>query len=115
MKLLFDQQLSRRVVRSLKDIYPEARHVSFFQLQFATDDEVWDFAKKHDYTIVTKDDDFHQRSLLLGQPPKVIWIQLGNSDNSATECFIRERTDKIESFAQETEASLLVLENKISA
>lgn len=111
MKLLFDQHLSRRVVRALQDIFPESRHISFFQLEFASDDEIWDFAKNQHYSIVTKDDDFHQISLLFGHPPKVLWIKLGNADNLATERFIRERADRIEQFVLEDDASLLVLGN----
>ena len=42
------------------------------------DNEIWNFAKKHAYTIVTKDADFSNRILLENPPPKVIHIRFGN-------------------------------------
>jgi predicted nuclease of predicted toxin-antitoxin system len=42
------------------------------------DNEVWNFAREHGYTIITKDSDFSNRILLVGPPPKVIHIRFGN-------------------------------------
>ncbi|MHA7129535.1 DUF5615 family PIN-like protein [Algoriphagus namhaensis] len=36
-------------------------------------------SKKHSYTLVTFDSDFVDLLLLRSFPPKVIWLQLGNS------------------------------------
>ena len=44
----------------------------------SSDTDIWEFAKSNDYIIVSKDSDFHQRSFVIGFPPKVIWIQKGN-------------------------------------
>lgn len=109
MKLLFDQHISRRVVRAIKDRFPGSRHLRYFHLEEASDEAIWNFAKKNGYCIVTKDDDFHQRSLLYGHPPKVIWVKLGNSDNSTMEDFLRERFAIIQNFNEDKETSLLVL------
>ncbi|MFP4157035.1 MAG: DUF5615 family PIN-like protein [Opitutales bacterium] len=109
MRLLFDQHISRRVVRLLKDTFPESHHVKYFQLEQASDEEIWDFAKHNGYTIVTKDDDFHQKSLLLGTPPKVVWVKLGNADNQTLETFLRARAETIHNFLLDENASLLVL------
>ena len=109
MKLLFDQQISYRVVRALQDIFPRAKHVKFYQLEYASDQSIWDFCKANGYTIVTKDDDFHQRSLALGHPPKVVWLKIGNCSREKLEVFIRERNAGILDFERKQEASLLVL------
>ena len=109
MKLLFDQHISFRVVRSVADVFPEARHTRFYHLEQATDDAIWDFASSHGYVIVTKDNDFYQKSLLLGHPPKVVWLKFGNSGNSPLEAFIRSHVSQIEAFVENDEASLLVL------
>lgn len=77
MRLLFDQNLSPRLVSLLSDIYPDYSHVQYLNMDESSDTEVWDYAAERGYTIVSKDADFHQRSLLLGAPPKVIWIQPG--------------------------------------
>jgi hypothetical protein len=39
---------------------------------------VWHYAAEEGFTILSKDADFHERSFLLGHPPKVIWIRRGN-------------------------------------
>ena len=53
-------------------------HVMFEGLDEAIDEDVWSFAKKFGYTIVTKDSDFNDMVILRGVPPKVVWIQRGN-------------------------------------
>jgi predicted nuclease of predicted toxin-antitoxin system len=71
MKLLFDQNLSPRLARVLADIYPESVHVREVQMRDATDTQIWEHAKIHDFVIVSKDSDFQARSLLYGSPPKL--------------------------------------------
>jgi predicted nuclease of predicted toxin-antitoxin system len=73
VKLLFDQNLSPRAAKALESEFPGSLHVRDVQLHDAPDQVIWDYAAEHGLTIVTKDADFHQRSFLLGHPPKVIW------------------------------------------
>ena len=42
------------------------------------DSEIWQYAKKHNLTIVTKDADFSDLVLLNEPPPRVIHIKIGN-------------------------------------
>lgn len=44
----------------------------------ADDFEIWEYAKKHGFTIVTQDSDFNDLNSLYGFPPKIIWIRTGN-------------------------------------
>lgn len=78
MKLLLDQNISRKLVKQLEDIFPGSNHVYLLNLQTATDEEVWNYARSNDFTIVTQDSDFNERSLIYGYPPKVIWLRTGN-------------------------------------
>lgn len=78
MKLLFDQNLSPKLPAALAAIYPDSAHVRDFGMARADDETIWAFAREHGFTIVSKDDDFHQRSFLYGSPPKVVWLRLGN-------------------------------------
>ena len=78
MKLLFDQNLSPRLPRLLADIYPDSVHIREVGLRDADDLAIWQYAKLHDYSIVSKDSDFQQRSLLHGSPPKFIWLRVGD-------------------------------------
>jgi len=77
MKLLLDENLSQRIVMHIADMY-DAKHIKEFNLERANDDVIWEFAKLNGYIIVSKDSDFHQRSLLWGHPPKLIYLKVGN-------------------------------------
>jgi predicted nuclease of predicted toxin-antitoxin system len=68
MKLLFDQNVSHRLVGRLADIYPDSLHVREVGLRDAGDADIWEYAKRNDFVIVSKDSDFQQRSLLYGHP-----------------------------------------------
>ena len=58
MKLLFDQNLSFRLVAKLQDVYPDSTHVRMVGLSEAPDLEVWNYASSNGLTMVSKDDDF---------------------------------------------------------
>ena len=78
MKLLFDQNISFRITKLLNEFFLECKHVSECELLDSEDSEIWLFAKKNNYTIVTFDSDFYEISLINGHPPKIIWIRTGN-------------------------------------
>lgn len=78
MKLLLDENLSRRIIPDLQDLYPESSQVSILGLNEASDLEIWQYAKKEKYAIVTQDADFHELSLLSEGRPLVIWLRCGN-------------------------------------
>lgn len=82
MKLLFDQNITFRVVNLLKNNLVNAMHVNDFDLQFATDREIWKFAKENQYHMVTFDTDFYDLVTLYGFPPKIIWLRLGNTSSA---------------------------------
>lgn len=109
MKLLFDEHISFRTVRLLNELFPDARHQKFFGLEEAADMDIWSFARKNGYAIVTKDDDFRELSMAFGHPPKVIWIKAGNIRKSSLEDFLREKAAAISNFVESEEGSLLVL------
>jgi predicted nuclease of predicted toxin-antitoxin system len=78
MKLLFDQNISHRIVKGLPKMFQDSSSVKSERLINAPDVEVWKFAKQHNFTIVTQDADFNDLNLLRGFPPKIIWIRIGN-------------------------------------
>jgi predicted nuclease of predicted toxin-antitoxin system len=78
MKLLFDENLSPKQSRVLGTRFPESAHVRERGLLGLSDEDVWDFARANGFTIVSKDSDFQQRSLLYGHPPKIVWLRIGN-------------------------------------
>jgi len=66
MKLLLDENLSRRIVPFLQADYPDSSQVAMEGLERAGDLDVWRYAKDNDFVIVTKDSDFYELSLLYG-------------------------------------------------
>jgi predicted nuclease of predicted toxin-antitoxin system len=78
-------------------------------LQAAADEAIWAHAAADGFAIVTKDDDFRQRSFLLGPPPKVIWVRLGNCRTADVEAVLRARREDVQAFAADPQAALLVL------
>ena len=78
MKLLFDENLSPKLPRLIDRQFPGSTHVRDCGLKGQTDQAVWEYARANGFTLVSKDGDFYQRSLLLGAPPKLIWLCVGN-------------------------------------
>lgn len=109
MKLLFDENLSPRLVERLADVYPESQHVSGVDLGAAQDFAVWEYAKRYGFAIVSKDSDFAERSVLESGPPKVIWIRLGNCSTSEIEAQLRSARDIVRTFVEKDEETCLLL------
>jgi predicted nuclease of predicted toxin-antitoxin system len=76
MKLLFDENLSHKLVELVQSLFPDSAHVTTIGFGKGTPDrEIWDYAKDHGFTIVTGDRDFLVLSARLGPPPKVIILE----------------------------------------
>jgi predicted nuclease of predicted toxin-antitoxin system len=58
MKLPLDENLSRRLVPKLLDVFPSTIHVANVDMLRTPDPEIWQYSKENDFTIITKDDDF---------------------------------------------------------
>lgn len=109
MKLLFDRNLSPRLVRKLADIYPQSLHVREVDLRDAPDVAIWEYAKLRGYAIVSKDSHFQQRSLLYGSPPKFIWLRVGNCPVARIEGILRTHSAVIHTFDLDDFTSHLML------
>lgn len=79
MKILFDQNISYRVIDKISKNFPEAKQVRELNLENDSDLEIWQFAQSNNYTIVTFDADFYDLANLKGHPPKIIWLRVGNT------------------------------------
>ena len=109
MKLLFDHNVSFRLVVALESSYPNSQHVSQLGMSAASDTTVWDYARDHGFVIVSKDSDFYYRSMLLSHPPKAVWIRLGNCTTTAICDLLRARHADMIAFEQDTATSFLIL------
>ncbi len=109
MRLLFDQNLPPRLTRTLADVYPDSVHVREVSLREADDGVIWEYAKQNGFTIVSKDSDFQQMSLLYGWPPKFIWLRVGNCSVQAIEGLLREYSAIIHRFGEDESVAHLML------
>jgi predicted nuclease of predicted toxin-antitoxin system len=109
LKLLYDQNLSRKLVTRLADIFPHASHVQLHGLAEKTDTEIWNFAQLNDFCIVTQDADFAERSRLYGSPPKVIWLRCGNAPTDHVEGLIRSGQEAIQELLENSTLHCLEL------
>jgi predicted nuclease of predicted toxin-antitoxin system len=94
VKLLFDQNLSPKLVKQLADLYPDSNHVYHIGIDLAPDNEMREFARRGGFVIVTKDSDFSDLCVLLGFPPKVIWIRIAVVVTSNRYCAITTQISK---------------------
>jgi predicted nuclease of predicted toxin-antitoxin system len=109
VKLLLDQNLLHRILELIERDFPGSAHVRDHSLQSAADEVIWRFAKDRSLAIVSKDDDFAQRSLLLGHPPKVVWIRLGNCSTREVATLLLQAKDDVLAFDADNEQSLMVI------
>jgi len=109
MKLLFDENLSFRLVAALADIYPDSRHVREIGLLGTDDLRIWSYAAEHGFLLASKDTDFYERSLVFGAPPKIIWLRIGNSTANEMITLLRRQYIVIRHFAEDTIATFLPL------
>ena len=109
MKLLFDQNLSSRLVHLLADVFPGSVHVRDAGMMEANDQQVWEFAMAGGFAIVSKDGDFFDLAALAENGPKIIWIQLGNCTTPQVESLLRMRASAILAFSDAKDERVLVL------
>lgn len=107
MKLLFDENLSYRVVQAVQKFFPGSIHVTDPFSKIKEDSDIFSFARDNQFTIVTFDEDFYDLQLIKGFPPKIIWLRFGNSSNLKVISKLLESREAIFSFLKDTEAGIL--------
>jgi predicted nuclease of predicted toxin-antitoxin system len=98
LKLLFDQNISFRVAARLKSEFPSCAQVRELALEDKSDREIWEYAKKEGFTIVTFDADFFDLVTLYGHPPKVVWLRVGNTSTENLITVLQKNTGILTAF-----------------
>ena len=109
MKLLFDENLSDRIAQRILDLYPDSAHVKQHNLIRADDQSIWNFARDNGYMIVSKDADFHQLGFVVGHPPKILYLRMGNASTAAIVDRLRRDIASIQDFGADGEGSVFVI------
>jgi predicted nuclease of predicted toxin-antitoxin system len=100
VKLLLDENLSRRLVPFLQNLFPGSSHVALLELERATDRQVWDYARLNGFVIVTSDADFEELSFILGAPPHVVRLKGGNLSRSGVLNLLTTNANQIRNFIE---------------
>lgn len=79
MKLLLDENISYRILKYIDTHFPGSDHVTTIKKGRIKDREIWEYATRHDFVIVTYDEDFYEWQQLLDYPPFIIWLRFGNA------------------------------------
>jgi predicted nuclease of predicted toxin-antitoxin system len=105
VRLLFDQNISFRIISKIETTFPDAKQVRKLGIENYSDLEIWKFAKENKFTIVTFDADFFDLSNLRGHPPKIIWLRFGNTKTNFIAEIINSKNLIIKDFIKSTEYS----------
>ncbi len=109
MKLLFDANLSPKLVGRLAELFPDSLHVFNTGLaRFTSDEAIWEYAKANGFTIVTADSDFLELASSRGTPPKVIRLENCNYRTSRVEDLLRRHAILIAELEQSSRATLVI-------
>jgi predicted nuclease of predicted toxin-antitoxin system len=112
VKLFFDENLSPRLIDILSDVYPASVHVNQCNLKSSDDFAIWEYARKNELTIVTKDSDFAEWSVISGSPPKVVWVRVKNCTTTEIEVLLRSGYETVKRFIEKDAETCLIVRSK---
>ncbi|MFT3745759.1 MAG: DUF5615 family PIN-like protein [Pyrinomonadaceae bacterium] len=95
MKFLVDAQLPPGLARWLSERGHVSQHVMDLGLDAANDSVIWDEALRSGLIIITKDEDFAERTARSIHGPVIVWLRLGNTTNRALFAWFEPRWDDI--------------------
>jgi predicted nuclease of predicted toxin-antitoxin system len=110
VKLLLDENLSRRIVPALATRFPGTSQVTLLNLERATDLALAEFASREGFVIVSKDDDFVSLVTLRGYAPKLIRIIMGNASNDQVLSALLSRATELETLLADPAIGIVELE-----
>lgn len=110
MRLLFDQNLSHRLVSALEDIFPGSKHVRYVGLAEADDLTIWEYASANRFVFVTQDSDYADWNKLRGAPPLIVWLRCGNASTIQIQQKLRAAADRIVLLETQPEMKIEVVE-----
>ena len=109
MKLLFDANLSPKLVGRLAELFPGSVHVFATGLaHYTTDETIWEYAGANGFTIVTADSDFLDLAEVRGAPPKVVRLENCNYRTSQVEELLRRHAIRLAELEQSPRATLII-------
>ena len=110
MKLLLDENLSRRLVPALQARFPGSSQVSLLGLERATDAQLCEHAARHGFVLCSKDDDFHRLVAARDYLPRLVHLALGNVGNDAVLVALLAAADALHAAFDDPATGVVVVE-----
>jgi predicted nuclease of predicted toxin-antitoxin system len=110
VKLLLDENLSRKLVPALQARFPGTSQVVLLGLQRSTDADLCDYADKHGFVICSKDEDFQQLVASRRYRPKLVRITLGNAGNEQVLSALLSAADQLEISLAQPDVGVVVID-----
>lgn len=109
VKLLLDENLSRRLVPALQEHFPGSSQVALLGLERATDAALCDYAASHGFVLCSKDDDFHRLVAARRYRPKLVHLALGNASNDRVLEALRSAAGRLTEALADAEIGVVVV------
>ncbi|MFZ1320734.1 MAG: DUF5615 family PIN-like protein [Ignavibacteria bacterium] len=109
MKLLFDENISYRILKKLNSDFDNSIHCFNINPLPKNDFDIWKYAKDNNFSIVTFDGDFYEWMILKGFPPKIIWLRTGNKTTENIGNIINNKSSDILDFHKNKDLGILEL------
>ena len=110
MKLLLDENLSRRLVPELQERFPGSTQVALLGLERASDAQLCDHAARHGFVICSKDDDFRRLVAARGYRPRLVHLALGNAGNDAVLAALLAAVKRLQAAFDDPATGMVVIE-----
>lgn len=107
MKLPFDENISYRILKKVKEIFPDSKHTSNISKGLLSDKQIFDYAKAKNLSIVTQDQDFYDLQILYGYPPKIILLRIGNTSTQNILAKLQEKKSELTQFLSNPDFGLI--------
>jgi predicted nuclease of predicted toxin-antitoxin system len=110
VKLLLDENLSRRLVPALQTRFPGSSQVALLGLERATDAQICEHAAQHGFVICSKDDDFQRLVAARGYNPRLIHLALGNVSNDTVLAALLAAAERLQRAFDDPGVGVVVIE-----
>jgi predicted nuclease of predicted toxin-antitoxin system len=109
LKLLLDQNLSRKILPGIREQFPGSSHVVYVNLDTADDATIRRYAEAEGFTLVTKNTDMVDLCVVKGAPPKVLWLRIGNCTTDVVRRVLDANNERILRFEKSESQVVLSL------
>lgn len=110
MRLLFDQNISPKIIKYLIPAFANCKQVRMAGLENKPDEDIFYWARKEAFSIVSFDSDFLDLNNVKGAPPKIILLRTGNQTTKAIAQLLNDKVLAIQAFLVHSEKEILEIQ-----